>query len=234
MKVFISYGRENLAQVQTLVHDLGALGHQVWFDQALTGGQDWWNHILANIRDCEAFVFALAPGSVESRACVLEYTYASQMGKTVLPVVVADGVTENLLPPALAQIQYIDYRTQDKSAVFALMKALNSLPAPNPLPEPLPQPPPVPVSYLGSLREQIESAKSLSFEEQTAILIRMKQGLRDEKQRQDVLNLLKRYRVRDDLLATVADEIDELLAGASPKTVASERSVTPRRTRRPP
>jgi hypothetical protein len=33
--------------------------HDVWFDQHLTGGQQWWNNILSEIRKCEIFVAVL-------------------------------------------------------------------------------------------------------------------------------------------------------------------------------
>ena len=41
--------------------DIRTLGHAVWLDQELSGGQSWWDQILEQVRACDVFVFALAP-----------------------------------------------------------------------------------------------------------------------------------------------------------------------------
>ncbi len=56
--------------------DVRALGHVVWLDEELSGGQVWWDEILAKIRECEALLFLVSPSSVESEACLLELHYA--------------------------------------------------------------------------------------------------------------------------------------------------------------
>src|SRR5262245_28245333 len=222
--VFISYSRESHQKVRSLSSDLEALGHLAWFDQALTGGQTWWDMILSEIRKCDVFAFALEPDSLNSPACKREYAYAAQLGKCILPVLVGENVPTDLLPPALAQIQFVDYRRDDREALRALAKALTTLPSSAPLPDPLPEPPSVPVSYLGNLREQVEGPNNLSFAEQTELLLRLKNGLRNVKDAENVRTLLKYFRSRDDLYAKVADEIDVLLA---------EAAVAPARTKEP-
>lgn len=210
MTVFVSYARENQQKAESLAQDLRGLGQQVWFDQDLTGGQAWWDHLLTKIRECDTFVFALAPESLDSPACKLEYGYASKLGKRILPVLVADGVSMELLPSALAQIQYVDYRREDKDALKALSRAFAFLPPPRPLPDPLPEAPAAPVSYLGSLKEQLEVV-SLSFDAQTGLLLRLKHGLREAKDTEHVRILLKQFQSRPDLYARIASEIDALL-----------------------
>jgi hypothetical protein len=226
-RVFISYGRENAPQASALTADVSELGYEVWLDKELTGGQAWWNQILRRIRDCDAFLFGLSPESLESPACDREWRYATELGKSILPVLVAGDISDDLLPPRLAEIQYVDYRRPEKQAVIQLMKALSALPAPQTLPDPLPAPPEVPLSYLGSLREQVQASRTLSFEEQAVLLVKMKQGLREAKKRDEVGKLLRLFRSRDDLLARVADEVDELLAdlskAASPQAASAVR-----------
>lgn len=143
---------------------------------------------------------------------------------------VADGISINLLPPVLSTIQFIDYRHQDKQAAFALFRALNSLPTPQPLPDPLPEPPEAPISYLGKFRDQIESSAVLGFQEQTALLLKLKDRLSHANEFNDVRDLLGRLRLRDDLFAKVADEIDALLTSprvASPAPKSAPTSSAP-------
>src|SRR6266850_5457044 len=146
--IFISYCRESGAIVKTLADDLEALGHSAWFDHDLNGGRAWWDQILAQIRECDLFVFALSSEALASTACTREWGYASDLGKPILPVLAADGVPTNLLPPRLSKIQFVDYRKQDRDSAFGLARALRSVPPPAPLPEPLPPAPEAPVSYL--------------------------------------------------------------------------------------
>jgi hypothetical protein len=110
------------------------LGHTVWFDHELTGGQVWWDQILAKVRDCDVFIFVLNPEALKSTACKREYSYAHDLGKPILPVLVAEGVRTNLLPSALSQIQFVDYLKQDRDAAIRLARALTATPAPQPLP----------------------------------------------------------------------------------------------------
>ena len=154
-RVFVSYSRNNLDIVTQLIQDLQAVGVDTWHDQTLTGGQRWWDNILANIRECDIFIFALSPESWDSDACRSELRYVMQLGKTVLPVLVADGINMNLLPSPLNEIQVTDYRRRDKEAAFALVKSINTAAPAPPVPDPLPVSPDVPVSYLSNLQERI-------------------------------------------------------------------------------
>ena len=210
-RVFVSYSRNNLDIVTQLIQDLQAVGINAWHDQTLTGGQRWWDNILSNIRDCEIFVFALSPESWDSEACRSELGYVVQLGKTILPVLVADGINLNLLPPPLNEIQVTDYRRRDKEAAFALVKSINTALAAPPLPDPLPPSPHVPVSYLSNLQERIDSSDALNSQDQITLLFELEQGLRDGRSPTEIRDLLLRLKRRDDLLAKVAIKIDAAL-----------------------
>lgn len=214
MLTFISYSRPSRDLVRTLAKDLEGIGHAVWFDQDLSGGQAWWDTILGKIRACDVFVFGLAPDSLDSQACRIESSYAAKLNKRILPVLLTDGVSMNLLPADLSSIQYVDYRRQDRTVIFALLKAINDLPAPRSVPDPLPEPPPAPLSYLGDLKDQIGAPAPLSFEQQTALVLKLKERLHDAETGDDARALLLALRRRDDLFAKVATEIDSVLGEA--------------------
>jgi len=224
-QVFVSYSRANQSVIQTLIDDLTVLGNSVWHDKTLTGGQRWWDEILHNIRLSEVFVFAVSPDSLESEACQRELNYAKSLGKVVLPVLVKEGVNVSLLPHPLDEIQVADYCTQDKKSAFVVINAINSLPQSAPLPDPLPEPPPVPVSYLNTLKEQIQTSEPLGFKEQIAIVFDLKASLNNGRSPQEIRDLLVLLKHRDDLLAKTATEIDTALEGLLP--IANEtRSPT--------
>ena len=194
-KVFVSYSRNNSDAVAQLVKDLTDVGFSAWHDQTLTGGQKWWDSILASIRDCDIFVFALSKESWESEACQGELAYVVELGKPLLPVLVADNIHLSLLSAPLNEIQVTDYRQRDKAAAFALLKAINSAPAAPPLPDPLPAPPPVPLSYLGALKDRIDSATTLSAQEQNLLFLEIEGAIdkgRSHAEIRDLLLSLKR------------------------------------------
>ncbi|MCG8343888.1 MAG: toll/interleukin-1 receptor domain-containing protein [Chlorobiales bacterium] len=221
--IFISYNRGSESIAKTLVNDCEALGHSVWFDKELSGGQAWWEQILAKIRECDVFILVLNPQALDSAACKSEYGYAADLGKPILPILVSDEVKVNLLPSVLSRVQFVDYRKRDSDAAFRLARALADVPASGPLPNPLPQQPEVPVSYLGSLSDQIDTSSQLSYEAQSALVVDLKKGLRNSATSDDARTLLERLRSRRDLFAAIADEIDELLEGSGGEKKSVER-----------
>lgn len=225
--IFVSYSSKSKARVQALAQDLETAGHEIWFDHKLTGGQAWWDQILEQIRACDLFIFALTPEAMDSYPCKLEYTYAHDLGKNVLPVLLADGVSVNLLPPPLTAIQFVDYRGDDKQAAFRLMNALNHLPPARPLPDPLPTPPPVPISYIGNLKDQIDAPGAMTFEEQASLVFKLKEHLQNEDHAADAVALFRRLRKRGDLYARIAEEIDALLAQAEAPAAPPRAAPSP-------
>jgi hypothetical protein len=222
-KVFVSYSRNNLDAVTQLVKDLQAVGMNTWHDQTLTGGQRWWDNILANIRDCDIFVFALSPESWESEACRSELGYVVQLGKPILPVLVADGINLNLLSAPLNEIQVTDYRARDKEAAFALVRALTGAPAAPALPDPLPAMPPVPVSYLGTLKERIDASGTLGPQEQNLLFLELEEAIDEGRSPVEIRELLLSLKRRDDLLAKVAIKVEAALKELDEKTALQVR-----------
>lgn len=211
--VFISYSRRDQGAVQSLLDDLDSLGHEPWLDRELSGGQRWWDQILTNIQACEVFALALTPESVRSVACERELEWALALRKPILPILAAD-LSLNLLPSALATLQLIDCRQATRGSALQLARALGQL-RQQPLPDPLPSPPEAPLSYLVGLHERIGVSEQLDFDTQASLLVSIKAALRNAEESKDAWLILQRFRTRRDLLATIADEIDELLVRAT-------------------
>lgn len=217
--IFISYARQSADMATSLSNDMKMFDYEVWFDRELSGGQAWWDQILTSIRRCDIFVFLLTPDSLESTACRRECNYADALGKPILPVLVADGVSISRLPPMLSQIHFVDSRQMDRESLLQLWLALRKVPPPGPEPDPLPDPPPVPLSYLGALAEQIASDMVLTHEQQSALVVSLRRAIDEPTTAEDAYQLLQQLRQRQDLLANIAVPIDEALASYARKEV---------------
>jgi TIR domain-containing protein len=204
------------------------LRHQVWVDERLSGGQAWWDEILAQLRACDAMLIAISPALLESQASALERQYGSRVGKPMLPVMIRP-VLADLLPPDLAPLQCIDYTQPGPNAAFELAGALYGLPPAGPLPDPLPDPPPVPISYLSGLSDRVRAA-NLSLDDQLAVVARLRTAMERPREREAAVNLLQAMRQRTDLYHAPALEIERLLEGQPPPSspVETPRVETPK------
>lgn len=52
--MFVSYSRGDADATKAIASELQQLGQTVWLDAQLSGGQQWWNTILEQIRRCDA------------------------------------------------------------------------------------------------------------------------------------------------------------------------------------
>lgn len=219
MKIFISYSSQQRPVVAVLAQDLGDLiktlhpgtDYEVWYDQELIGGHDWWDSILDSIQRCDLFIFALSAESLDSEACKLEIDYACQLNKRVLPVLITDDVDTGFLPPTLQRLQWIDYRQRDSRTAYQnLLKGMVNLPEAEPLPDPLPLRPDAPVSPLTKLMQQIDSS-SLDLQLQAGLVHELKQYLDNPKQANQARQMLQKLSKHPDVRASIAREIDEVL-----------------------
>jgi TIR domain/Protein of unknown function (DUF2510) len=209
LQLFCSYAREDREGVRALLDGVRHLRHQVWVDERLSGGQAWWDEILAQLRKCDAMLIAVSPALLESQASALERQYGSKVGKPLLPVIIRP-VLADLLPPDLAPLQAIDYTAPGPNAAFELAGALYSLPPARPLPDPLPDPPPVPISYLSGLSDRVRAA-TLSLDDQLAVVARLRTAMERPREREAAVELLEALRQRTDLYHVPAVEIDKLM-----------------------
>ncbi len=103
MKLFISYARVDKPYCVQIAETLEI--HQIWYDQRLYAGQQWWKEIQRRLEWCEGFVYLLSPESVASKYCIREFEIAQELGRHIFPVLIHED-TE--VPAALKHVQYAD------------------------------------------------------------------------------------------------------------------------------
>lgn len=214
MQIFVSYRSLDRSIVQELVADIIDMEHDVWYDQELEGGQKWWDNIVSNIAKCDILIFALSLKSLDSFACKLEYSYAAELKKHILPVQLTDDVHHNLLPVILQERQIVNYIQRDKASYKRLAAALSQLPPTPSLPHPMPEPPPLPVSPLSHIRSEIDSS-TITQEQQVAILFQLKSFLRQSDYSRDAHELLIRLSQHPMLFASVDREVQSIIQGSA-------------------
>lgn len=106
MRLFISYARVDRPYCIQVAHVLDV--HELWYDQRLYAGEDWWNEIKRRLDWCEGFIYLLSPDSVTSDYCRQEYELAKNLGRPIFPVLVRKNTP---IPPSLDGVQYVDLTT---------------------------------------------------------------------------------------------------------------------------
>jgi hypothetical protein len=198
MTLFLSHSSLDGDAVRTLVRALEASGRDVWLDQDLVGGEAWWNAILAQIRACDVFVFAVSEHSLDSHPCTAEFDYARVLGLPILPVEIGHIPPEERRNYAIYSEQMVDYREPTAESAIALMRALSEREASRrPLPDPLPPEPSVPYEYLLKLGSAVRGRADLSRVDQQMILAQLRVALREERSesvRTSIRSLLRSLR----------------------------------------
>lgn len=208
MRIFLSYAVRDTEVVEAVQADLERFGHTVWRDVKIVGGQDWWDTICDEIRACDGVVFALSPASARSRYCEAELTYASQLHRPLLPLMIAETAVENA-PLAMQTTNAVRIFDLGRDAIVALAAGLAQLPSHSPLPDPVPEPPAVPLGELPVARAGVMSDDTLSETQQrelVAMLRRLSSGGEET-----ALELVRIMRSRSSLFEDVAKDLDRLL-----------------------
>ncbi len=82
--IFISYSHKDSAEAAELIRNLIEAGYRVWYDEGLTPGSEWDEHIAIQIRHC-AYLFPLiSENFLASRNCLDELKYALDEQKAIL------------------------------------------------------------------------------------------------------------------------------------------------------
>ena len=212
-QIFISYQRQNQNIVENLVSILQDMNHTVWYDQHLTSGHKWWDGICAEIRNCDLFITALSPTYLDSEACRLEYEYAYQLNKRILPIEIVKIRSYYELPVPLQAIQVQPLLHIDDSAKSIFTTIFEKLPPFIDMPNPLPKQPDMPVHPLSILKDQAE-AKDLGDDNAQRLLIAKLEDYLfgdNESDRELARKILINLKKRKDILYATGEKIARLL-----------------------
>lgn len=120
MKLFASYARVDKPYCVDIVSILSV--HDVWYDQRMYAGQNWWNEILGRLDWCEGFLYLLSKDSVASEYCNKEYELAKSLGRAIIPILIQK---DTVLPESLREVQYVDFTEgMTPQAVSDLLNAI--------------------------------------------------------------------------------------------------------------
>ncbi|NWG18034.1 MAG: SUMF1/EgtB/PvdO family nonheme iron enzyme [Chloroflexi bacterium] len=103
MRIFVSYARVDRAYCVKIAQVLDF--HDVWYDQKLTSGDQWWKEIQRRIEWCEGLIYLISSDSLASQYCRNEFETAQALGKHVFPVLI-DRKAE--IPEDFRILHYID------------------------------------------------------------------------------------------------------------------------------
>jgi formylglycine-generating enzyme required for sulfatase activity len=108
--VFISYSKKDWAYARHLADELLQRGFDVWIDDQIDYGEDWWPEIVQAIRGCGAFIVAMTPDSGRSRWVTHEVMLADDLGKPMFPLLLEGDLHTSELWALFIGKQYTDVR----------------------------------------------------------------------------------------------------------------------------
>jgi hypothetical protein len=88
--IFLSYCRTDKALADRFIEAAKQRGLTVWYDQLISGGQDWRNSIVEALRNSKSLVILFSEASNDSRQLIKELAIADNFSKLVIPILIED------------------------------------------------------------------------------------------------------------------------------------------------
>ncbi len=129
LRLFISYAHADAPFVDQLEADLQKLGFAPWVDRrGLAGGQKWRRQLQEAMDRAQVVLVVLSPDAVASEYVQIEYGYASDEDKLVIPLYYRPCK----VPMELRAIQWIDFQHSYEQGLEALRHVLEERQPPAP------------------------------------------------------------------------------------------------------
>ena len=124
--VFISYSRRDKGFVERLSADLRARGVTPWIDvENILPGSNWQTSLVDAVGAASAFIYVISAASLKSVFMAYELSHPAARGKPVFPVIIED-VNLGDLPPAVADLQWADFRVSYEVGLSRLLDGLGN------------------------------------------------------------------------------------------------------------
>jgi tetratricopeptide (TPR) repeat protein len=121
LNIFISYSHADNDFVDRLEADLRQQGFDTWVDRhGLVGGLRWRRELQEAVERAQVLLIVLSPEAITSQNVQIEYDYALDLGKLVIPVY----YRQCNVPMELRTIQWIDFRHSYEQGIDALVQVL--------------------------------------------------------------------------------------------------------------
>jgi hypothetical protein len=125
--IFVSYSRNDMKAVDTMVARLEQDGFDVWIDRKdIRGGELWREEIVKAIHQSFAFLLIVSPESVISKNVGREVALAENTVSKFVPVFLAPVELPDALKYTLSAIQWIEYYRDPETKYFELVEALRA------------------------------------------------------------------------------------------------------------
>jgi predicted ATPase len=122
ISIFISYTHADSAFVDRLDADLRAQGFETWVDrERLVAGLRWRRELQEAVEGAQVLLIVLSPEAIASQNVQIEYDYALDLGKVVIPVY----YRQCTVPMELRAIQWVDFRHSYEQGIAALVQVLH-------------------------------------------------------------------------------------------------------------
>ena len=118
-EIFVSYSREDQAQVFPIVEKLRERGLNIWIDQeGIHGAKLWSQEIVNAIESSKIFILFASAKAFESKNVTKELALASESDKHILPVFIEDAEIPAAMKYQLAGIQHLvhEHELTDQTA----------------------------------------------------------------------------------------------------------------------
>ncbi len=109
-EAFLSYSTKDISFRETIQSSLTRRNITTWSNKGnIATGELFGKAINLGIEQADNFLFFISPESVKSKYCLAEVTHAAKYNKRIIPIYI-DTTPEELLPPEIKTLQYIDFR----------------------------------------------------------------------------------------------------------------------------
>lgn len=116
---FVSYSRRDQTLADALIEGLSRQGLRPWIDRRdLLASEEWVRALRRGVESSDSFLMLVSSASLASKFCVEELSWAEELGKRIVPVIIED-VPSSEISEAISKRQFITLAVDDGGS-FAL------------------------------------------------------------------------------------------------------------------